>query len=287
MTNQPFAAAEHISDLKTTLTRGGEARLIASRLTTDASAAAEIGYSDITFGNITAGTWTNVDIGATNGDVVNILGLLFYDRLYAAVGAAGSVGEVWVSSNLGETWTEVYTGTTTINAFAKGYGQDCYDVYAVGATNLIMVERARSGSFEALVGPSGGGEFTAITVARNGLIFAGNGTSLYVSYNGAINAGGWTSVKNFGVNYIVKNIWLAQGDSQHIYVEVTKAATDGELWHSNDGGNSWTLVTVLANVGYTDGYQSVEDDNLFYLVGNVNASPLGVVHKASPSASGC
>jgi hypothetical protein len=285
-TNSPFAVAESISDQAVTLTRGGAARLIEARLTTDASAAAEIGYADLAFGNEAAATWTNVDVGVTNGDVIITLDLLFYDRLYAAVGAAASEGEVWISQNLGETWSQIHDDTTPINAFAKGWGQDCEDVYAVGDTNLIMVERSRSGTFETLVGPSGGGDFTAIGIADNGLIYAGNGQSLFVSYNDGLNAGGWNSLKDFGAGLTVKKIWLKQGDGEHIYVLVS-AAADGEFWHSNDGGNNWIQVTMPTDPGYLDGYESIENDNLYFVCGKVDATPNGVVHKVSPSVSGC
>ena len=61
----------------------------------------------------------------------------------------------------------------------------------------------------------------------------------------------------------------------------------GEVWHSNDGGNSWNQLTELANTGYNAGYASFEDPNLFYIVGDENAGPRGVMHKVSPSAVGC
>jgi len=285
-TNQPFGNDEHISDLVVQNTRGGVARLIASRLSTDVAAAAEIGYADVEFGNEAAMTFTNVDVTATNGDVITVMELLFYDRLYANAGAVGSEGEVWISQDLSESWEQIHDDTTVINAFAKGWGQDCSDVYAVGASNLIMVERDRSGGFDTLVGPSGGGAFTAIAIANNGLIFAGNGQSLYVSYNDAANAGGWTACKDFGTGYTVSNIFLKQGDNQHIYVVVDHATT-AQFWHSNDGGRNWNMLSTLTNAGYNDAYESVEDDNLYVIVGDANATPLGVIHKVSPATTGC
>lgn len=285
-TNQPFAVDEDISDLVVQNTRGGVARLIAARLTTDAGNAAEIAYADYEFGDEAAMTFSNVDVGVTVGDVIVLLEKIFYDRLYAAVGAVGSEGEVWISQDLSESWEQIHDATTVINAMAKGWGQDCDDVYAVGATNLIMVERARSGGFDTLVGPSGGGAFTAIAIANNGLIFAGNGQSLYVSYNDAANAGGWTACKDFGAGFTVKNIFLKHGDNQHIYVVVSDGSV-GQFWHSNDGGRNWNMLTVLTNPGYNDAYESVEDDNLYIIVGDANATPLGVIHKVSSATTGC
>ena len=285
-TNDPFSDDEAISDGFATLTSGGNARVVLSRLTTDVAAAAEVAVADIEFGDEAAAVFTNNDIGVTTGDVISVMEMLFYDRAYAAIGQPAAEGEIWVSANLGDTWSSLFTGVTAINAFAKGFGQDCQDVYAAGASNLIMVERDRSGVFEALVGPSGGGAFTTIAIANNGLIFAGNGQSLFVSYNNALNAGGWTALKDFGAGFTVKKIMMPYGDSNHIYV-VASSTSAGEFWHSNDHGNTWNRLTVAANLGYNDAYQSIEDDNLYIIVGNKNADPLGVIHKASPSSSGC
>lgn len=286
LSTDPFAVGENISDVVERITTGGAFRRVVSRLSTDASAAAEVAYDDFDFGDEFTASWTTVDIGATNGDVVTILEWLFYNRMYAVVGAVGSEGEIWVSTDQGESWTQVLDGTTVINAVVKGYGQDCKDVYIAGATNTIMVEREQSGTFETLVGPSGGGDFTALAISNDGLLFAGNGTSLYVSTNNAKNTGGWTSVKDFGGSYAVKKIFMPEGDSNHIYC-VVDDGTEGRLYHSNDAGNSWNLVTAYTNNGYNDGMALEDDPNLFYMVGEVNGSSNGVIHKASPSVSGC
>lgn len=284
----PFAADEHIGQIVSRILNETQFRLITARLTTDAAAAAEVAYSDVSFGAEATTAWTTVDVGSTNGDVIITLEWIFHNRLYAAVGQPGSEGEVWVSTDQGETWSEVFTGTTAINAFAKGYGEDCQDVYAVGASNLILREINQSGTFETLVGPSGGGAFTAVAIANDGLLFAGNGQSLYVSNNNALNTGGWSSLKDFGASHVVKSIYLPEGDSNHIYVVVDDTTPGaGEFWHSNDGGNSWNQLTEVSNTGYNASANSDEDPNWYVIVGDANATPRGVIHKVSPSQSGC
>lgn len=282
---EPFDTDEDISDVVARITSGDSFRVATSRLTTDAAAAAEIAYADVEFGDEGTTVWTTVDVGSTNGDVITVMEWLFYNRMYAAAGAVGSEGEVWVSTDQAETWTQILDGTTVISAIEKGYGDDCMDVYIVGASNLIMRETNHTGTFETLVGPSGGGAFSAIAQANDGLLFAGNGQSLYVSTNKAKNAGGWSSVKDFGTGYTVKKIWLKEGDSNHIYV-LLDHATAGQFWHSNDGGNTWVQVTGSANGGYNDGVESLEDHNLYHLVGDVVVTN-GEIHKVSPSESGC
>jgi hypothetical protein len=283
----PFASDEDISQVAVRLITT-TFRIIVSRNTADAAAAAEIAYADISFGAEGTTVWSTVDVGVTNDDVILTMEWLFYNGVYAAVGAAASEGEIWRSEDQGESWTELFTGTDAINAFARGYGEDCRDVYAVGASNVILKEVNKSGSFVALVGPSGGGAFSAIVQASDGLLFAGNGQSLYVSNNDALNTGGWTSLKDFGSNHVIEEIFLKKGDSNHIYVVVDDTTPgNGEFWHSNDGGNSWNQLTELPNLGYKAGYESVEDANLYLIVGDLDATPDGVIHKVAPSTSGC
>jgi len=282
----PFAADENISAIVARLTTE-RFRVVAFRGTADAANPAECTYADIDFGAEGTTTWSAVDIGATNDDVVLTAAWLFYNRMYASVGAAASEGEIWVSQDQGESWTQVFDGSTAINVIVKGYGEDCKDVYALGASNLVLRERNNSGTFETLVGPSGGAAFTAAAFSNDGLLFAGNGTSLYVSDNEALNTGGWSELKDFGSNHAVVEIFLPEGDSNHIYVAVDDSTPgNGEFWHSNDGGNSWNKLTEVTNQGYNAGYASVEDPNLYIVVGDVSAS-YGVIHKVSPSQSGC
>jgi hypothetical protein len=92
-------------------------------------------------------------------------------------------------------------------------------------------------------------------------------------------------VKDFGSGRTVQEIFLPKGDPYNIYVTVD--ATVGEFWHSNDGGNSWNQVLASANTGYNAAVASVESPNEFWLVGDANATPLGVVEKLVGVSGGC
>ena len=284
MTNQPFGTGEDIADGAVMMLAGSEARVVVGNGT--GTTALQIAYADIEFGNVAAATWTVVGLNAVAADYVSRVGWLWYNGLYIAGGTSGD--DLWLSTDQGETFTQVVVGSgDQINAIAKGYGQDCEDVYIAGANNLIMVDRGRSGTFAALVGPSGGGAFTALAINNDGDLFAGNGQSLFVSTNKGLNAGGWTSLKDFGSNKVVVDIFFPMGDSNHIYVVVDDTAPGaGVLWHSNDHGNSFRAVATLTNGGYNRGYKSEEDDNLYYMVGDVQGS-YGVAHRATPTTLGC
>lgn len=282
MSAAPFAADEHISHIIGRITTGNKMRVAVGRGTTDAGNAAEIAYGDITFGAEGTITWTAVDVGANTGDIITMMAQPLPLRAYYAT----DNGTLHVSTDQHESNSQIYSGNQ-INCAAKGYGSGCTDIWFGGATNTLLVERNAGGSVSARVGPSGGGAFTALAMANDGLLFAGNGTSLYVSLNQGENAGGWASIKNFGTNHIIKEIFLPEGDPYNIYVVVDDAAPgNGEFWHSNDGGNTWNQLTEVTNGGYNAGAASIESPNEFWICGDDDGSN-GVVHKIVPQTGGC
>lgn len=284
MTNAPFAVDQHITAGAVKMVNANGARLVVGNGV--GATGLQIAYTDIVFGNEAASTWTIVNIDAVATNYVSAIEWPFFNGLYVAGGADGD--SIYVSATRGATFTSVFTGSgEQINDLAKGYGQDCTDVYAVGATNTILIQRGATGGFGALVGPSGGVDFHSIGIDRNGQIYAGNGDSLYVSVNNGASAAGWTLLNDFGTNHTVQAIFFPKGDSNHIYVVVDDSTPgNGEFHHSNDAGANWNLVTELTNGGYNDGYQSSEDQNLFYIVGDISAT-YGRIHKVVPSVSGC
>ena len=286
-TNQPFGTDEDISDAAVNMLGGASPRIIWANGT--GTTALEIAYGDVVFGNEAATTWTVVTIDATAGDFVNRVAWLYYDGLYVAGGTAGD--DIWLSTDQGETWTLQFAGSgDQINAIAKGFGQDCEDVYAAGATNSLLVDRGRNGTFAALVGPTGGGDFHALAIDNVGNLYAANGSSLFVSTDKGATAGGWTLLKDFSsvtATTIVIDIFFPEGDSNHIYVFTDDTAPGtGFIYHSNDAGNSWRAVPSSPNTGYNRGYKSGEDDNLYLAAGDLQAT-FGVIHRATPSSVGC
>lgn len=263
----PGAADEHLGFLAYSFINTTQFRLLVARTSTDAGNPAEIWYGDFTIGaETTAPTWTSVNVGSTNGDVIQGLAWLFYDRIYAAAG-----GDIFISSDQGATFgSTIYSGSTAITDFAKSPVDG--SVWAVGASNLILREANRSGTFNTKTGPSGGGAFSAVTVANDGTIFAGNGTAIYRSSNGAINTGGWTSLKNFGTNRTVHRIRCGGGsranggDSQLIMAAVGRSTGGAsEFWLSADGGATWEQITGLPSANILDAvFSDVNETNAYF-----------------------
>lgn len=269
----PFAAADNILAIAIWFISDTQFRVIVlSGATT-----LHISYSDFTLGDEGTSSWSTAETIATGAP--ESMAWLFYNRLYVAV-----VGDIYLSQNQGDSFgTALYTGTAAINGFAKNWAGD---VWAFGASNTILLEKNQSGTFDTKVGPSGGGAFTALFEANDGIVYAGNGTKLYKSTNKALNTGGWELVKEFGANKSVVAINCAGGDktqggdSQLIRVVVDDTAGGvGAVWESVDGGASFTQVTALTNTGYNAAYFSGIDDNLAFVVGDA-----GIVQKLSPLA---
>ena len=283
----PFAADEHIGDIEWDWIDTNKFRLVVGCATTDGAALAKISYADVTLGAEATTAWTDVVSASASGavgEVVTALKWLFLGRLYIGTDA----GEIYLSTDQGESWdaAALFVGANQINAFAKNFEGD--NVWAVGAANTILREVNQSGTFAARVGPSGGGAFSAIAVANNSVIFAGNGTKLFKSDNEAENTGGWTELKDFGASHSVVAIGFRGGeasrggDGQCIWAVVDDATPGaGEVWESLDGGGSWRKLTELANLGYNAAAFSMVDNNRLWVVGDTDAGATGAIHLVS------
>jgi hypothetical protein len=56
-------------------------------------------------------------------------------------------------------------------------------------------------------------------------------------------------LKDFTASHEVREIFLPEGDSNHLYL-VVETGSGGEFHHSNDGGNSFNRLTVVTNPSY-------------------------------------
>lgn len=259
----PFATADNILFVAINFISSTQFRVIVVNDQTTT----QVKYSDFTLGAEGTSSWSAAaTIGAA---AVEAFAWLFYDRIYAAV-----AGDIYLSTDQGVSFgSALYTGTAALYAFARSPIDN--SVFAVGATNTILQERNQSGTFVALVGPSGGGDFSAIFVANDGRIYAGNGTSVYLNTNTAANAGGWDSLKDFGANKKVVSINCAGGfasqggDSQLLRVVVDDTTGGvGAVWESADGGATCVQVQELTNTGYNSSYFSPVDNNLAWISGD-------------------
>jgi hypothetical protein len=258
----PFAVNADILHMQYYFVAEDQFRLVVGR-DTDAGTKAEWSYTDVTFGGeATVASWTTVTIAATvNGDLTEATLWEEANRYYYC-----SAGDIYLSLDLCETdpGSAIFTGA---NAFAAMFYDSERNVWAVGAANTILVELVNArGTFVARVGPSGGGAFTAIAVAKNQIMFAGNGQYIYRNTNEARTAGGWSQVKDLGAGYTVKSIYCVR-DSSEIVVAFADDGALGVVWVTYNGGLTWVQKTATSNSGYNVAVKSLIDDNLFFLTG--------------------
>lgn len=285
-TAEPFATAgEQPSDVVIRPVNITQYRVIAFNNVTAAGAKARFAWADVTYGAPDIAAWNTVIIAATvNGDVIQAANWAHFDRLYIA-----AAGDIYVSTNQGtsDPGAAIYTGSTAINGFTKS--PDNSVVWAFGASNLILRELQRSGTFEVKVGPSGGGAFGAVAVASDGTLYAGNGTSIWKSTDNAATAGNWVELYDFGSDHAVVAIQVIGGsranggDSQLLRAVVDDSAGgSGQVWFSVDGGATWTKITELANLGYNAAYFSETNDNLGIVVGDASGGT-GKIQRFAPA----
>lgn len=280
----PFASSGNSEDISFVVVRPitqTQLQVVVGTGTSVVGTKAQFAFATVSYGGEGTTTWTVNTIAATaTGDAITAMFWPMYDRLYMA-----SAGDIYVSTDQGETdpGAAIYTGATQINAFAVS--PDKSNVWAVGASNLILREVDQDDVFATRVGPAGGGEFHSIAVAADGTIYAGNGTSIYKNTDQANNAGNWTQLKNFGANKRVVAIQCIGGqralggDSQLLRAVVDDTAGGvGEVYLSVDGGASWQAVPSLTNTGYNAAYFSEINDNLAVVVGDASGS-VGQIHR--------
>lgn len=230
----------------------------------DAATKVQIAYQDFSVAatSLTAASWNLITIAASvNADDGEAL---FWaqslGRLYIA-----AEGDIYLSLDNGETdpGAKQYTGANAIAAFARRGD----DIWAVGAAGTILVERSSSrtptaATFVARTPPAGGAAFTAITFAGDGKLFCGIGTALQVNTDEAGSAAAWRSLKDFGANKVVKNIFCKKGSSEllRVHVDDTTGSAAGAVWETEDGGVNWRQIPASANLGYNAVYQPADID---------------------------
>lgn len=261
-------------------------RVIVGRQSTDAGNAAEYWYGSPTKGVEGTITWTAVELGATNGDIVNKIFKASFSRIYFAYGG----DDIAVSTDQGESNSDVYTGSgETLHDFAMNPRNG--NVYVVGSSSTILVEKGFSGAFEALTGPTGSLTLRAVAVGNDGTLWVGGDTGLWRSTTPLpTSTSHWVQMKDFGTNNNVLAIdckggaRALGGDPQILHVMTSQAATLGQMHITLDGGAYVEAITVLSNTGYNAVYFSKSDPNKAFIAGQASATPLATIHKLSPSS---
>lgn len=279
----PFANDEHIIAGAVRFINRTQFRVILLRGTADAGNPPEIAYFDVTLGGETATpTYTNVNIGSTSNEAGEALAWLEFDRLYVA-----TAGDIRISTDQGASFgSAIYSGSTVINGFARSPFDKA--VYAFGASNLLLREPHRVGTFATLVGPTGSDANTAMAIPNDGRLYLGNGAKIFRSFKPVpAQTSDWVELKDFGANKAVKALKCiggepARGGDPDLLYAVVDDTSGGQpsFWLTADGGVTWEQIPALTATGYNGAYFPVDDDNLVLIPGDA-----GAIHKYAPATA--
>ena len=247
-------------------TRWDGHRLVIARLSASTYLGAEISYTE------NEGIdWTNVQVSAIVGQTIGRHGLVAYGgRLYAACSGA----YIYMSLDMGDTWTLVESGTTTddFNALAM------YSVeigYAVGDNNMFFYT-ANGEDWYQRVGPAIGVNLLCVAVNSAGDVFVGAADgAIYRSDDGGqhwyqtdgVTAGAW---RDFGVGSI-DALEFDDATRYFGFLAYNTAAPVGTVYRSINGGATWRAPATgqvgTWNAGLNDIF--ICDQNHAFIVGEV------------------
>ncbi len=228
--------------------------------------AAEISYSD------TGGAaWNDVTVGATNNQSINKIVQDRRGRLWAAA----SAGFVYMSNDIGQSWSIMHSATLTAEDLNDIVFVDENLGFAVGDNNDVIYTPDAGNVWALLTGPAAGVDLNTISANRYTHIYVGddNGDIWRSTDDGVV----WVRASNPGAGSVTR----LRFDSKLGYVGYAtwnNAAGVGSLLRSEDGGVSWMAWTTPTNTGLNSLF--ICDPNMVYVCGNA-----GFIGKFVRSAS--
>lgn len=249
-----FGDAGDVSDILFIETYSGY-RVILSRGSAVGGAPAEIAYSDD--GGV---SWTNVNVGSTNGQTIQAMCADEAGYLWAAV----SGGYIYRSTNSGQTWTAMESGVETAQTLYDIVMVSDVEGYAVGGSNAFL-RTADGTTWDLVTGPSTGNKLTTVAVNYAGDIYVGaEDGAIYASVD---EGDTWSTILDIGTGHVERIRF--DPESEYIgYLVYNSAAALGALYRTEDGGVTWTAITTPVNSGLND--LAVLDANTVFVCGNAH-----------------
>jgi photosystem II stability/assembly factor-like uncharacterized protein len=260
----PFAADEDCGGIVCFELGRDETRVIVARGETDGSNPAEIAYSDDS-----GATWTNVNVGSTNGQFNEFnLAMFALDRNNVWCGTDD--GYIYKSEDAGLTWTAQESGSITTAGITCIRFVDEDVGWACGEGNIVMRTVDGGTSWSAVTGPTAQAGVDAHVVEpldRNRAWIGYEDGDLYYTVDAGVDGWNARSFTGSGVG-VVQDIRFH--NEQHGYLLRDNASPVANVLETVDGGYSWSGLTTPTNSGGTQLW--VCDDWNFYISGLANAS---------------
>lgn len=226
----PFGGAENAGAVQT---RGG--RVVVARATADALNPAEIAYSDDE-----GASWTLVDVGVVDNQVINDLYWLDATHLWAS--ATG--GYVYFSGDRGASWTAQTSGGLTTNSLLAIHAIDQTHAFTAGAGGIIL--KTTDGSTWAVATEPTGltDDILDIEMRNKTRVFiVTDAAEMWVTVDAAVDADNWAerTVPGQGDLAEMRRIEFDPLWHYYGYMVGNTGGPVGEVYRSRDGGASWTL----------------------------------------------
>jgi photosystem II stability/assembly factor-like uncharacterized protein len=256
----PFAVSEIVAAVVCFQLDKETNRIIVARGTTDAGNPAEIAYSDDD-----GATWTNVNVGSTNGQFAPHNGSLFaLDRNNIWLGTQD--GYVYKSDDAGESWTAQEQGVITASEINGISFADENKGMFVANANVIAKTSDGGATWSAVTGPAAQAGINIWSVEWSGRWWIGYETTgeLWYSENNGTTwvqrtfDGGASKVSIPAIDFV---------SELHGFFVANTAAPVGTVYHTVDGGYTWEPLTTPTN----SGLNSIVgiDENMAYAVGEL------------------
>lgn len=232
-------------------------RTIVFRGTTDAGNPAELAYTQDD-----GASWTNVNIGAVNGQFITGAFALDANNIWATT----DDGYIYYSDDGGETWTAQESGVITVGAINTIHFINTLKGYAAGDSDTIMFTLDGGDTWSATNGNTGTGDnITVIRMMNNDDAWlATDGGDLYYTED----AGDTWSLRAFPTSGTGTVTGLDFLNTQFGAITQTVGGV-GYVYTTIDGGFNWELVQKIpTNAGFNDVHICATD--LLYAAGNTS-----------------
>jgi len=229
---------------------------------------AEISYSDDK-----GVSWTDVEVGAMNGQAINGLTIDYQGRIWAIA----TDGMLYRSDDNGASWSLIDSSTTSEDLNEIVF-YDEYTGMAVGDTNAVVVTSDGGDTWTSVTGPAVGSDLYCVDVNYFGHFYVG--ASDDAIYRTTDDGDNWTSVNDFGTGSIKAIDFEGDLDYGGWMVRVDGDG-DGFTYRSRDGGVSWDLLDTIANSGLED--IAAVDFNEAFEIGDAHGGTTFVAHYAPAS----
>ncbi len=266
----PFASDEIVAAVVCFQLDKDTNRIVVARGTTDAANPAEIAYSDDD-----GATWTNVNVGTTNGQFAPHNGSLF-DLNRNNIWFTTDDGFVYYSSDAGESWIAQEEGVITsdeINAIV--FVDDNEGMFA-GNTNIIARTSDGGLTWSAVTGPAAQAAINIFSVETSSsdrwwLGYETTGELWFTENDGT----DWTQRTYDGGASQVSIPRIDFVSELHGYFVSNTVTPLGTIYHTVDGGFTWQPLTTPTNSGLNSIIGC--DPNLAYAVGELEGGTAMIV----------